>query len=175
MDTISRENNSMLPVGGIIVGVIGLLLGGFGLMQASKANNAIAAMQPKVEKIDGIEGQVSQAATNAERASKDLKTFRDSAQEAFTGVGTALTNLQASVSRIEEQMKKPVVADKGGKKGGEAPAVAGPGEYIVKAGDGSGTKIASANGVSIKALQDVNPGVDWSHLKVGQKLKLPKK
>ena len=29
MDTISRENNSMLPVGAIIVGVIALLLGGY--------------------------------------------------------------------------------------------------------------------------------------------------
>ena len=29
MDTISRENNSMLPIGSLIVGVLGLLLGGY--------------------------------------------------------------------------------------------------------------------------------------------------
>jgi LysM repeat protein len=36
-------------------------------------------------------------------------------------------------------------------------------------------KIANANGVSIGALQAVNPGVNWNGLKVGQKIKLPKK
>jgi LysM repeat protein len=175
MDTISRENNSsMLPVGGIIVGVIGLLLGGFGLMQASKANKAIELIQPKVDKVDGIEAQATAAASSADRAAKDIKSLQGSMQGAFDQVGGALTNLQASVTRLEELAKKPVVADKGGKKG-EAPAVAGPGEYIVKAGDVSGTRIAAAQGVSIKALQDVNPGVNWSNLKIGQKLKLPKK
>lgn len=166
----------MLPLGGVIVGVIGLLLGGFGLVQAQKANKAIEAIQPKVDKVDGIESQATAAAGSADRAAKDIKSLQGSMQSAFDQVGAALTNLQTSVTRLEELAKKPVVAAKDGKgKGGEAPAVAGPGEYVVKAGDGSGTKIASANGVSIKALQDVNPGVDWSHLKIGQKLKLPKK
>jgi len=52
--------------------------------------------------------------------------------------------------------------------------VAGPGEYIVKAGD-TGAKIARANGCSVSDLTSVNPGVSWSHLKVGEKLKLPEK
>ena len=60
-----------------------------------------------------------------------------------------------------------------GKKG--APAVAGPGEYIVKSGDNSGTKIAKNLGVSIQDLQAVNPSVNWSKLAVGQKLKVPAK
>ena len=66
----------------------------------------------------------------------------------------------------------PKLDDKGGKKGG--PATAGPGEYIVKAGDG-GTKIAKNLGVSIQDLQAVNPGVNWNKLSVGQKLKVPSK
>ena len=68
--------------------------------------------------------------------------------------------------------RRPVAANK---KGGESgPAVAGPGEYVVKSGDG-GAKIAKANGVSISDLVAVNPGVDWTKLKVGQKVQLPKK
>ena len=83
------------------------------------------------------------------------------------------------MTKLEEGAKKPapVAADKGGKaeKGKKgAPAEAGPGEYIVKPGD-SGVKIANANGVSLGDLQAVNPGVNWTGLKVGQKLKLPKK
>jgi LysM repeat protein len=51
---------------------------------------------------------------------------------------------------------------------------AGPDEYIVKGGD-TGYKIATANGVSVADLQAVNPGVSWTALKVGQKIKLPAK
>ena len=70
MDTISRENNSMLPIGGIIVGLVGVILGGLALAQASKANKAVAEHQPKIEKIDGIEASASGAAASAERAAK---------------------------------------------------------------------------------------------------------
>ena len=54
------------------------------------------------------------------------------------------------------------------------PAMAGPEEYEVKAGDG-GAKIAKANKVSLADLQAVNPDVNWMELEVGQKVKLPAK
>jgi hypothetical protein len=134
MDTISRENNSMLPIGGIIVGLVGVILGGLALAQASKANKAVADHQPKIEKIDGLEAAASGAAASAERAAKEVRELRNSTQEAFNAVGGKLGEFQTSITKLEDSMKKPVVADKAGKKSG--PAVAGPGEYIVKAGDG---------------------------------------
>lgn len=45
-------------------------------------------------------------------------------------------------------------------------------DYVVVAGD-TLAKIAKANGVSLKALEAANPGVDSRHLKVKQKLVLP--
>jgi len=51
-----------------------------------------------------------------------------------------------------------------------APAPAG--EYVVVHGDTLG-KIAHKNGVSLKALEEANPGVVPTKLKVGQKLNLP--
>jgi LysM repeat protein len=45
-------------------------------------------------------------------------------------------------------------------------------EYVVVAGDTLG-KIAKKNGVSLKALEAANPGVDSKHLKVKQKLTIP--
>lgn len=174
MDTISRENNSMLPVGGIIVGVIALLLGGYSAITLSKVNRAIADAQPKIDKIDGLEAQVATAAaaaSAAEKATKDVQALTRSTQDAFNQVGDALSNLRAGVTKLEESQKKPVVAEKG-KKG--EPAVAGPGEYVVKPGDG-GAKIARTAGVSLADLQAVNPGVNWTKLNVGQKLKLPAK
>lgn len=172
MDTISREsNNSMLPVGGIVVGLIGLLLGGFALAQASKANKAVAEQQPKIERIDGIEQQASSAAANAEKASRELAARMREVQEGFNTIGPALANLQASVTKLEEAQKRPAPTAKGGSSG---PAVAGPGEYVVKSGD-SFAKIARAQGVSLADVQSVNPGIDSSNLKVGQKIKLPQK
>jgi LysM repeat protein len=173
MDTISRENNSMLPVGGIIVGVIGLLLGGFGLVQASKANKAVEAIQPKIEKIDAIETTANQAADAAQKTAKRYDELRASTQAGFDQVGPAIGNLQASITKLEDAMKKPAPVAEKGKKGGEAP-VAGPGEYVVRSGD-SGMKIASANKVALADLQAVNPGVNWNKLAPGQKIKLPAK
>jgi LysM repeat protein len=174
MDTISRENNNMLPIAGILVGLVGVVLGGIALAQASKANKGVADHQPKIEKIDGIETQVSSASATAEKASKDVRDLTRSTQEAFNAVGGKLGEFQTSITKLEDAMKKPVVAEKAAGKKGIGPAVAGPGEYLVKAGDG-GTKIARTLGVSIGDLQAVNPGVNWNKLSVGQKLKVPAK
>jgi LysM repeat protein len=167
MDTISRENNSMLPVGGIIVGVIGLLLGGIALVQISKVNKTLSDHQVKIDKVDAIEQQANTAAATADKAVRDGRATFDSTQKAFTDVGNLLGELRTSVTKLEEAAKKPVASAKGG-----GPVVAGPGEYIVKGGD-SGAKIAREHGVSLSDLLAVNPNVDWTHMKVGQKLKLP--
>ena len=173
MDTISRENNNMLPIGAILVGLVGVVLGGIALAQASKANKGVADHQPKIEKVDAIEAQVGSASASADKAAKDVRDLTRSTQEAFNAVGGKLGEFQTSITKLEDAMKKPVVAATAGKKGG-GPAVAGPGEYLVKAGDG-GTKIAKSLGVSIQDLQAVNPGVNWNKLAVGQKLKVPSK
>jgi LysM repeat protein len=52
------------------------------------------------------------------------------------------------------------------------PVVAVGSEYIVVKGDTFG-KIAKKNGVKLKALEDANPGVLPTKLKVGQKLSIP--
>jgi LysM repeat protein len=173
MDTISRENNSMLPVGAIIVGVIALLLGGYAAITLSKVNTRLADHDNKLARVEAVEAAANSASAAADRTGKDVQALRQQTQSGFNEISEAIRNLVTTVTKIEESAKKPVVAAKDGKKGGEA-AVAGPNEYIVKSGDG-GTKIASANGVSVKDLQAVNPGVDWTKLKVGQKLKLPAK
>jgi LysM repeat protein len=44
--------------------------------------------------------------------------------------------------------------------------------YTIVKGDTLG-KIAKANGVKLRALQDANPGVDSTKLKIGQKINIP--
>ncbi len=174
MDTISRENNSMLPVGAIVVGVLALLLGVFALVQASKANKAVVDHQAKVDKIEGIEGQVGGIAASTEKNARDVKSLFNTTQDAITNqIAPRLGALEASVTKLEAAAARPVVAS-GGKKAGE-PVVAGPGEYIVKTGDSSGAKIARDHGISLADLMAVNPTVNWSKLKVGDRLKMPAK
>lgn len=175
MDTISRENNSMLPVGAIIVGVIALLLGGYAAISLTKINRTLADQDAKFAKLEQIESTANAAANASEKAAKEYQGLRTSTQDAFNLVSDELKRLSASLIKMEDSVKKPTPAAGASKdkKGGE-PAVAGPGEYVVRAGD-NGTRIANANGVSIGDLQAVNPGINWNALKPGQKLKLPKK
>lgn len=171
MDTISRENNSMLPVAGIIVGVLALIIGGYAAIKASSLQKAVAAQEEKVAKIDGIESQLSSVAAASDKATKDISSLSRTTQDAFNTVAASLTSFQTTLTKLEEAAKKPVAVK--GAKGG-APAVAGPGEYIIKGGD-TGAKIARSQGVSLADLVAVNPEINWNKMHVGQKVKLPKK
>jgi LysM repeat protein len=173
MDTISRENNSMLPVGGIIVGVIALLLGGYAAISLSKVNRLLAEHQTKIDKVDGIESTASAAAATADKASKGVDSLTKSANDAVAQISNMLGDQAGRITKLEEAAKKPVVTSKKGAKGG-GDVVAGPGEYVVKPGD-TGMKIASAHGVTAGDLVKVNPGVNFNKLKPGDKLKLPEK
>src|ERR1700678_909715 len=51
MDTISRENNSLLPMGGVIIGAVAFIIGGYAAIELSKVNRTLAQMQDKVAKI----------------------------------------------------------------------------------------------------------------------------
>jgi LysM repeat protein len=171
MDTISRENNSMLPVAGVVVGVLALLVGGYAAIKASSLQKTVVTHEEKIAKIDGLESQVGSAAAAADKAARDITSLNRSTQDAFNTVAASLGTIQASVTKMEEAQKKPAAVAKGAP---HEPAVAGPGEYVVKGGD-TFAKIARAQGSSLADLQSVNPGVESSKLKVGQKIKLPKK
>lgn len=172
MDTISRENNSMLPVGGVIVGVLALIVGGYGAIKASSLQKTVATHQEKVDKVDGLESQVGSVSASADKATKDISVLKNSTQEAFNTVAADLANIHASLVKLEEAQKKPAAA---AGKGARGEVVAGPGEYVIKAGD-TFAKIGRAHGGFTGAeVAAVNPGVDASKLKVGQKIKLPAK
>lgn len=173
MDTISRENNSMLPVAGIVVGVLSLLIGGYAAIKASSLQKAIATQEEKISRIDGIESQIGSVQTGLETSKRDVSSLSRTTQEAFNTVAADLGNIHASLTKIEEAQKKPAPAAAKA-AGPREPAVAGPGEYVIKGGD-TGSKIARAEGIPLADLMSVNPGVNWSGLKVGQKIKLPKK
>ena len=175
MDTISsRENNNIMPLVGVIAGVVALALSIFAIVKVNGVNKAVQAQEEKVAKIDQIEAQATAANSSADRANSDIKKLTSQTQDAVNQISTMIGDIRGAITKLEENQKaKPAVKGKDGKEPKEAP-VAGPGEYIVKKGD-IPAKIAKANGVSVADLQAVNPGVNWKKLATGQKLKLPAK
>jgi LysM repeat protein len=174
MDTISRENNSFLPLAGVIAGALALLLAIVALFKLSTAGKEITALKEDINsRIMSMESQVSSASSSVETVRGSVTRLSSDTQTAFQSVANELGSVRAEITKLQESLTKPKAAAAG--SAAKTPAVAGPNEYIVKSGDISGTKIAKANGVSIADLQAVNPGVDWSKLKIGQKLKLPQK
>lgn len=179
MDPISRESSpSYLPIAGLICGLVGLLLGAIALANASKANKAAAATQvaltEQTARIDGFESGISNAQQTADAArAGNSKTITD-VNNALATVGTEIGKINGEIVKLQEAAtKSATVAPKGTAKT-TGPVVAGPDEYVIKAGD-TFSKIARAQGTSLADIQAVNPGVDSSKLKVGQKIKLPKK
>ncbi|MSU70087.1 MAG: LysM peptidoglycan-binding domain-containing protein [Opitutaceae bacterium] len=170
MDTISRDNNSSyLPVAGVIVGLLALVLSAVALVKVSSANKLLAEHETKVVKIDGIESQLGSVGATSEKAAKDIVSLTRSTQDAITQIGQMIGDANAKIAKIEEGARRP--AAKGGSK---EPVVAGPDEYVIKGGD-TFSKVGKAHGCSASDIAAVNPGVDSSHLRVGQKIKLPKK
>lgn len=175
MDTISRENNSYLPVAGVIVGVLALVLSGVALAKISSAKKEISAqVEPLSQRIDEAETKSNSASAAADKASGSINKLASDTQAAFTQVAQELGNIRGEITKVQEAKAAPKAATKDGKPGSKEPAVAGPDEYVIKAGD-TFRKIATAKGVSVADLIAVNPGVDASKLKVGQKIKLPAK
>ncbi|HEY3756326.1 MAG TPA: LysM domain-containing protein [Opitutaceae bacterium] len=162
----------MLPIAGVIVGALGLLLGGYATMQSSKVKSQLLDDQPHIDKIDDIGAQAAAASSTASQTKTQLDGAMKGVQEAFDNVGNTLGGINKTVAALEEASKKAPAAAGGRHHGAGGPVVAGPGEYVVKPGDTS-TKIARANGCTRHELMAVNPGVNWTRLHAGQKLKLP--
>ncbi len=174
MDTISRENNSVLPLAGVIAGALALLLAVVALFNLSSTGKEIARLNEDLgSRMSSMESQVSSATASAESARSFSRGLESQVNAAFSEVSNQLGSVRGEIAKIQESLTKPKPAATaaGAAKG---PVVAGPDEYIVKSGD-TGMKIARANGVSIADLQAVNPGLNWTKLKVGDKVKLPKK
>jgi len=177
MDTISRENNSYLPVAGVIIGVLALVLSGVALAKISSAKKEIAAqVEPLNQKIEEAEGQARNAAAAADKASGSINKLATDTQAAFTQVAQEIGNIRGEITKVQEAKVAPKTAkgEKGAKGAAKEPVTAGPDEYVIKAGD-TFAKIARARGVTPAEITAVNPSVNSAKLHVGQKIKLPAK
>ena len=172
MDTISRESNSSyLPIAGVLVGVLALIIAAAALFKANSVGKKVP--DGLADRLASVESSAGNAASGADKANANIAKLQSSVQGAFDQIGPEIANIKTSITNLETAAKARVAAPKaGGAKGGE-PVVAGPGEYVVKPGD-TGMKISKATGVSIGDLEAANPGITWTHLRVGQKIKTGK-
>jgi LysM repeat protein len=162
-DSISSSSSeSKLP---LIVGILGFALGAAGLVLGIKAK-----------------GAAQLASDEAALAKTQVSELRD--QLASKASADAVVALQADLAATKEQTAKneaefaaaivalqKVAAAPKSTGSGKSASPAGPGEYVVAKGDNLGS-IAKKNGISLKAIQDLNPGVNPNRLQIGQKLKV---
>ena len=162
-DTIESGSESKFP---LIAGIVGVALGVVAIVLAVKAKGAAEQAQLAAQNAAASAGEATNAVaskadkTEAQAIQADLAALKEATAKGFADATTSYENLRKAVEA------------KGGSRtsGSSAGAVAGPGEYIVQKGD-TLSGIARKNGLSLKALQDLNPGVSPS-LKIGQKIKV---
>ena len=182
MDTLSRDSNnsgSILPIAGVIVGGLALVLAIVALVKLSTLQKTVASQADQVAKIESIETEVHSASAAASKAGGDVTSLRSAIQAPFDSVGAAIGEIKARVSAVEDAQKKAVTAPaaKAGKAGAPGPVtgtVDANGNYSVAPGD-TISKIAKKFATKVDALEAENPGLDPTKLRVGQKIKIPKK
>ena len=176
MDTLSRDSNSsgsVLPLVGVIAGALGLILSVVALVKLSSIKKEIDLLnQDLTAKISTIEGDVRNATAANEKSNTAL---REGVQNALNQVAEQIGVLRGQVTKIEEAQKaKPVAAASA--KGAAAPTgvLNADGTYTVASGD-TISKIARKFAVKPDAIEAENPGLDPTKIKVGSKIRIPKK
>lgn len=176
MDTLSRDSSSssssIVPMAGLFAAVLALILAIVALVKLSTLQKTVVAHGDEIAKIATIENEVRSAAAKSD---SDMKALRDGVQNALNQVGEQIGAMRAQLTKIEEEAKKkPAPAAAAGKGGAVATGtVDANGNYTVAPGD-TLSKVARKFGVKIDAIEAENPGMSTS-LKVGQKIKIPRK
>jgi len=177
MDTLSRDSNSsgsVLPLVGVIAGALGLILSVVALVKLSSIKKEIDLLnQDLTAKISTIEGDVRNATAANEKSNTAL---REGVQNALNQVAEQIGVLRGQVTKIEEAQKAKPVAAAGAKGAAAAPTgvLNADGTYTVASGD-TISKIARKFAVKPDAIEAENPGLDPTKIKVGSKIRIPKK
>lgn len=175
MDTLSRDSNgsgSILPLVGVIAGGLALVLSITALFKLSTLQKAVAAHDAEIAKIATLESDVRATATKADA---DVKSLRAGIQTTFDQVGAEIGTINAKIAKIEEAQKARAAAP-AAKGAAAAPTgvLNADGTYTIGSGD-TLAKVARKFGVKLDAIEAENPGLDPARLRVGQKIRIPKR
>jgi LysM repeat protein len=159
---------------GVIAGALGLILSVVALVKLSSIKKEIDLLnQDLTAKISTIEGDVRNATAANEKSNTAL---REGVQNALNQVAEQIGVLRGQVTKIEEAQKARPVAAAGAKGAAAAPTgvLNADGTYTVASGD-TISKIARKFAVKPDAIEAENPGLDPTKIKVGSKIRIPKK
>ena len=174
MDTLSRDSNnsgSVLPLVGVIAGGLALVLSIVALVKLSTLQKSVAAHDEAINKIPAIEASISAAAAKVDT---DIKGLRSGIQTALDQVGNEIGTINAKITKIEEAQKARATTGKGGPAAVPTGVLSADGTYSVAPGD-TLSKIAKKFATRVDSIEAENPGLDPTKLKVGQKIRIPKK
>lgn len=174
MDTLSRDSNnsgSVLPLVGVIAGGLALVLSIVALVKLSTLQKSVAAHDEGINKIPAIEASISAAAA---KVATDFTNMRTNIQSALDQVGNEIGTINAKITKIEEAQKAKAAAPGKGKAAAPTGVLNADGTYSVAPGD-TLSKIAKKFATRVDSIEAENPGLDPAKLKVGQKIRIPKK
>ena len=165
-DSISSSSSeSKLP---LIVGIVGFALGAAGLVLALKAKGSAESAAAAAAKATDTAGEVS-AALAQKANSTDVTAINALLADIKSSADTNNKSFQDAIAALQAAVKAKAAAPTTGGAGSKA-VVAGPGSVAVQKGD-TLSGIAKKAGISLKALQDLNPGVNPNKMQIGQVLK----
>jgi LysM repeat protein len=156
----------------VIAGGLALVLSIVALVKLSTIQKTVAAQGDEVAKIATIEAEVRSASAKSET---DIKGIRTGIQGALDQVGAEIGTINGKITKLEESLKARAAGPAG--KGGAGVAtgtVDANGNYGVAPGD-TISKIAKKFATKADHIPAENPGLDPARLRVGQKIKIPKK
>jgi LysM repeat protein len=162
----SSSSESKLP---LIVGIVGFALGAAGLVLGLKAKSAAEAATNTALAAQQDTAKVS-AELQSKAAATELAAIGTEINAIKAGIAENNKLTQDAITALQTAVKKPVVAANATGTNGAKSVAVGPGEYAVAKGDTLGG-IAKKVGLSLKVLQDLNPGVNANKMQIGQKLK----
>jgi LysM repeat protein len=165
-DSISSSSSeSKLP---LIVGIVGFALGAAGLVLALKAKGSAEAATTAATKATDAAAEVSAALAQKANAT-DLTAIAAELGNIKQGIDANNKTFSDSIVALQAGLKAKTTAPTTGGAGSKT-VVAGPGSYAVQKGD-TLSGIAKKAGISLKALQDLNPNVNPNRMQIGQVLK----
>lgn len=199
----AERKNKLIVFVALFVGVVGVLLGAYGVLQASGAKGEIAAVEERMLARPDRSEEFTKAVADVEerlvRLGGELVRLQRADQELQRSVQTATSGLQReigenrralgqlaeTVTELTEQVANlrtapraasaPAAAAAGpAAAGGTAEAAPEGGIHVVQSGD-TLSRIASQYGVSLTDLQRANPAVNPRALQIGQRIVIPQR
>lgn len=173
MQLSGGERSNKVVYVAVGLGVVGLIAGIIGAVRGGSAASQTEAL---TQRVDALESRLREVSDSSQNLISQMNNFVTRSNQTLDNIGRRLLTIEADVKRHEEKLAAPPPPPPSTRKtaGGQAESTATPSGkvYEIKKGD-TLDKVAKAHNVSLADLMKVNPQVEPTRLKIGQKINLP--